>query len=115
MLADFGCGSGLSTGVLAQLAGRKTSLMGLDAAGDMLCIAAKDPALAAGLCLSDFREGAPLRPRCLDAAISISSLQWLFVGSNGGAQACSRFFAALASSLRPGARCAFQLYVPGKG
>ncbi|KAK2077549.1 hypothetical protein QBZ16_004394 [Prototheca wickerhamii] len=83
VLADFGCGSGLSTGVLAQLAGRKTSVMGLDAAGDMLCIAAKDPALATGLCLSDFREGAPLRPRCLDAAISISALQWLFVGSNG--------------------------------
>ncbi|KAL6776535.1 hypothetical protein ACKKBG_A21520 [Auxenochlorella protothecoides x Auxenochlorella symbiontica] len=112
LLADLGCGSGLSTAALLSLGGSRHAVVGLDAAGGMLSLAAQDPALRGCLARSDFGQGLPLRRASLQGAISVSALQWLFAAPDP-ARATRRFFADLHAALEPGARAAFQLYLPG--
>lgn len=113
LLADLGCGSGLSTAALLSLGGSRHAVVGLDAAGGMLTLAAQDPALRGCLARSDFGQGLPLRRASLQGAISVSALQWLFAAPDP-ARATRRFFADLHAALEPGARAAFQLYLPGE-
>ncbi|RMZ55356.1 hypothetical protein APUTEX25_002214 [Auxenochlorella protothecoides] len=112
LLADLGCGSGLSTAALLSLGGSRHAVVGLDAAGGMLTLAAQDPVLRGCLARSDFGQGLPLRRASLQGAISVSALQWLFAAPDP-ARATRRFFADLHAALEPGARAAFQLYLPG--
>uniref|UniRef100_A0A383W7G6 Methyltransferase type 11 domain-containing protein n=1 Tax=Tetradesmus obliquus TaxID=3088 RepID=A0A383W7G6_TETOB len=88
LIADIGCGSGLSGGLLSRLG---LPWLGLDIAADMLQIAAQHvhqpgssssssssaPCGCCGLLAADMGQGLPLRPGSLDGAISISALQWI--------------------------------------
>ena len=72
VLADLGCGSGLSAAALRQ-AGH--SVVGSDITRSMLQLAARHEGYAGALVLADFGQGMPLRQACLDGAISVSSVQ----------------------------------------
>lgn len=65
------------------------------------------------LMLADIGQGVPFRPGSLDAAISISAIQWLCnaESSNVSPQGrLTRFFNGLYSSLRRGGRAVCQFY-----
>lgn len=109
MLADIGCGSGLSCAAL-QEAG--SAWVGTDITPEMLRLAAQVPTSRGRLALSDFCQGLPLRSACLDGAISISAVQWL-CSSTDAAASTARFFAALRRCLAPGATAALQVYPEG--
>ncbi|KAF8066176.1 18S rRNA (guanine-N(7))-methyltransferase [Scenedesmus sp. PABB004] len=106
LTCDLGCGSGLSGALLTQLG---LPWVGLDVSEAMLALA---QAGGGGVARADLGQGLPLRAACLDAAISISALQWLLPapGGGGGAAAAARFFASLARCLRPGGAAAAQFY-----
>lgn len=65
------------------------------------------------LLLSDIGQGVPLRPGSIDAAISISAIQWLCNADSSDvspAGRLSRFFAGLYAALRRGGRAVCQFY-----
>jgi SAM-dependent methyltransferase len=73
-LADLGCGSGLSACAVRRAA--RHAWLGLDITDRMLRIAGTSQTGCAGhLALADLGQGLPLRPSCLDGAISISAVQ----------------------------------------
>jgi 18S rRNA (guanine1575-N7)-methyltransferase len=76
MLADLGCGSGLSCAALQQRTA-SAAWVGLDVTPEMLRIAAQQPSRAClgHLAVADLGQGLPLRALCLDGAISISAVQ----------------------------------------
>lgn len=65
-------------------------------------------------------QGLPLRPGSLDAAISISALQWIIQPAGGNSGSSDRhqaqqpklvlFFSSLARCLRPGGGAVAQFY-----
>ena len=116
MLADIGCGSGLSCRAL-QASG--AAWVGTDITREMLQLAAADGGCTGRLARADFGQGLPLRPGCLDGAISISAVQWLCSsggeGQAGPPPAMLRFFQALHACLAPGAAAALQVYPHGGG
>jgi 18S rRNA (guanine1575-N7)-methyltransferase len=96
LVVDIGCGSGLSGAVLAAEAGLRW--VGLDLSLDMLQLVA--PPAKGAVAASDMGHGLPLRPGSVDAAVSISAVQWLLQGP-GSAARMARFFASLHAALRP--------------
>ena len=76
VLADLGCGSGLSSAAARQAAGPGVRLLGSDASPAMLALATAPAGGCAGsVLLSDFGQGLPFRSGCLDGVISISAVQ----------------------------------------
>lgn len=108
MLADIGCGSGLSSAALAAVA-----WAGTDVTAEMLRLAAaRQPGCRGRIAQSDFCQGLPLRAGCLDGAISVSAVQWLCAAPDPAA-AMHRFFASLRRNLSPGGVAAMQVYPKG--
>lgn len=65
------------------------------------------------LLLADIGQGIPLRPGSVDAAISISAIQWLCNADESGVSAegrLGRFFGGLYAALRRGGRAVCQFY-----
>ena len=65
------------------------------------------------LLLADIGQGVPLRPGSIDAAISISAIQWLCNADSSDvspAGRLSRFFGGLYAALRRGGRAVCQFY-----
>lgn len=109
MLADVGCGSGLSG---RELTAAGHAWVGLDISPAMLQLAASADACAGRLGLADMAQGLPLRSGALDGAVSISAVQWL-CGRPGSEALLARLFNDLRRCLRPGAKAALQVYPEG--
>ncbi|KAI8474749.1 MAG: hypothetical protein J3K34DRAFT_490609 [Monoraphidium minutum] len=92
LVLDIGCGSGLSG---AALAAEGLAWVGSDLSPDMLQLAGPGSVF-----VSDMGQGLPLRPAAVDAAVSISAVQWLLQGPRSAARA-DAFFRSLRSVLRP--------------
>ena len=115
LIADVGCGSGLSG---EELARRGHAWVGVDLSAAMLARATRAPseggsrAVCEGAVLrGDFAQGLPFRERAFDGCVSVSAAQWLCVGDDAARRAkLHRFFAALRRCLRPGARAVLQIY-----
>ena len=107
LIADIGCGSGLSSEVIKA---RGHVSVGLDASQAML---ERGEGAATGAVLrGDFGQGLPFRERCFDGVVSISAAQWLCQGDDEAAidARLRRFFGSLHTMLRPGARACLQVY-----
>ncbi|KAL4448005.1 hypothetical protein ABPG75_005224 [Micractinium tetrahymenae] len=111
LVADLGCGSGLSAAALGRHAG-VGGWVGTDITPEMVQLAAASSSGAGGVAVSDFGQGLPLRAACLDGAISVSAVQWLCSAADPPAS-IRRFFSGLHRSLRPRARAALQIYPEG--
>lgn len=107
LIADIGCGSGLSGRTLTE---RGLPWVGADISPSMLRLASARPYCAGRLALADMAHGLPLRTAAFDAAVSISAVQWLCVAPRP-AEAAAAFFAALARALAPAGRAALQVYL----
>lgn len=121
VVADLGCGSGLSTAAVrgaskhATPDGRPLAVVGCDIAGDMVLEAARRlggrrgrlrPAV--GLLRSDFSQGLPFRDSAFSHAVSVSAIQWLATERER-----ESFFASLWRVLASGGRAALQFYPSG--
>ena len=109
VLADVGCGSGLSAEALSAAG---AAWVGFDLSAPMLRLAAAVPGSRGRLALADMAQGLALRPQSLDGAVSVSALQWLCHYPRPEAALCA-FFGSLFTSLKPGACAALQVYVKG--
>ncbi|RAH46435.1 18S rRNA methyltransferase BUD23 [Aspergillus aculeatinus CBS 121060] len=110
LILDAGCGSGLSSQIVSQ-AGHQ--VIGLDVSASMLQLSLEKDDEAVDLFLSDLGQGVPLRAGSLDAAISISAIQWLCNAESSDVSAegrLRRFFEGLYASLRRGGRAVCQFY-----
>ena len=108
LIADIGCGSGLSSRVIEE---RGHVWVGLDASQAMLETATGEGAEGA-VFRGDFSQGLPFKEQCFDGAVSVSAAQWLCQGDDEDVIAArlKRFFASLHEMLRPGARACLQVY-----
>ena len=109
LILDIGCGSGLSGEILTS-AGH--IWLGMDVSASMLSVALQRD-VEGDLLLSDVGQGIPLRPGSLDAAISISAVQWLCNAESrddSPEARLKRFFGGLYSALRRGGRAVCQFY-----
>jgi 18S rRNA (guanine1575-N7)-methyltransferase len=109
LLADIGCGSGLSGEVLEE-AGH--TWIGCDISPSMLSIATERDNEGDVMAL-DMGHGLPFRPGSLDGAISISAVQWLCNAdkrSHVPQRRLAKFFASLYRALARGARAVLQFY-----
>lgn len=108
LIADIGCGSGLSSRVIEH---RGHVWVGLDASQAMLETATGEGAEGA-VFRGDFSQGLPFKKQCFDGAVSVSAAQWLCQGDDEDVIAArlKRFFASLHEMLRPGARACLQVY-----
>ena len=108
LIADIGCGSGLSSRVIEE---RGHVWVGLDASQAMLETATGEGAEGA-VFRGDFSQGLPFKKQCFDGAVSVSAAQWLCQGDDEDVIAArlKRFFASLHEMLRPGARACLQVY-----
>ena len=108
LIADIGCGSGLSSRVIEE---RGHVWVGVDASQAMLETATGEGADGA-VCRGDFGQGLPFRKQCFDGAVSVSAAQWLCQGDDEDviATRLKRFFESLHEILRPGARACLQVY-----
>ncbi|PYH76145.1 methyltransferase [Aspergillus uvarum CBS 121591] len=109
LILDAGCGSGLSSEIISA-GGHQ--VIGLDISASMLDIAVQRD-IGSDLFLSDLGQGVPLRAGSLDAAISISAIQWLCNAESSDVSAegrLRRFFEGLYASLRRGGRAVCQFY-----
>ena len=115
MILDVGCGSGLSGAILSEVPpeqGGPHVWVGMDISPSMLEVALGRDS-EGDLFLADIGQGVPFRPGSFDAAISISTIQWLCNAesndvSPGGR--LKRFFEGLYASLRRGGRAVCQFY-----
>ena len=107
LIADIGCGSGLSSDVIKA---RGHVSVGLDASQAML--ETGEGAATGAVLRGDFGQGLPFRERCFDGVVSISAAQWLCQGDDDAAidARLGRFFGSLHTMLRPGARACLQVY-----
>lgn len=74
---------------------------------------ALDREVEGDLLLSDIGQGIPLRPGSIDAAISISAIQWLCNAESSDVSPegrLARFFGGLYAALRRGGRAVCQFY-----
>lgn len=114
-ILDVGCGSGLSGEILSSVpasAGGPHIWIGMDIAASMLDIALQRD-VEGDLLLADIGQGVPLRPGSIDAAISISAIQWLCNADSSEvspAGRLARFFGGLYAALRRGGRAVCQFY-----
>lgn len=115
LILDIGCGSGLSGEILSSVDpadGGPHIWIGMDISASMLNIALQRD-VEGDLMLADIGQGVPFRPGSLDAAISVSAIQWLCnaESSDVSPQArLARFFNGLYASLRRGGRAVCQFY-----
>lgn len=109
LLADFGCGSGLSTAemIFSPVRGagsaapgkrcpRTTFVLGFDASSAMLDSFDRRLRPAADLILADLAQGVPLRPHVLDGAISVGCAHYLCTSgpkNEAGERRLARFLA----------------------
>lgn len=114
-ILDVGCGSGLSGEILSSVElgqGGSHVWVGMDISASMLDIALQRD-VEGDLLLADIGQGVPFRPGSLDAAISISAIQWLCNAESSDATPqgrLSRFFNGLYASLKRGGRAVCQFY-----
>jgi 18S rRNA (guanine1575-N7)-methyltransferase len=109
LLADIGCGSGLSGEVLEE---HGHTWVGCDISQSMLAIA-NERENEGDLFALDMGTGLPYRPGTLDGAISISAVQWLCNAdktSHVPQRRLGLFFSSLYRALARGARAVFQFY-----
>ena len=109
LVLDIGCGSGLSGEILSS---SDHVWVGMDVSASMLAIALQRD-VEGDLLLSDIGQGIPLRPGSMDAAISISAIQWLCNAESkddSPEMRLKRFFGGLYSALRRGGRAVCQFY-----
>ena len=109
LLADIGCGSGLSGEVLEQ---EGHTWVGCDISTSMLAIA-NQRENEGDLIALDMGSGLPFRPGTLDGAVSISAVQWLCNAdktSHVPQRRLGLFFSSLYRALARGARAVFQFY-----
>ena len=115
LILDVGCGSGLSGEILSSVDpanGGPHIWIGMDISASMLDIALQRE-VEGDLLLADIGQGVPLRPGSLDAAISISAIQWLCNAESSDVSPrgrLSRFFNGLYASLRRGGKAVCQFY-----
>lgn len=115
LILDVGCGSGLSGEILSSIPpseGGPHIWIGMDISASMLDIALQRD-VEGDLLLADIGQGVPLRPGSIDAAISISAIQWLCNADSSDvspAGRLGRFFGGLYAALRRGGRAACQFY-----
>lgn len=84
----------------------------MDVSASMLDVALQRD-VEGDLMLSDIGQGVPFRPGSLDAAISISAIQWLCNAESSDVSPqgrMARFFNGLYASLRRGGRAVCQFY-----
>lgn len=84
----------------------------MDISASMLDIALQRD-VKGDLMLADIGQGVPFRPGSLDAAISVSAIQWLCNAGSSDASPLvrlARFFNGLYASLRRGGRAVCQFY-----
>lgn len=114
-ILDVGCGSGLSGEILSSVGsdqGGPHVWVGMDISASMLDIALQRD-VEGDLLLTDIGQGVPFRPGSLDAAISISAIQWLCNAESSDVTPqgrLSRFFNGLYASLKRGGRVVCQFY-----
>lgn len=109
LLADIGCGSGLSGEVLEE---HGHTWVGCDISTSMLEIANQRDN-DGDLFALDMGTGLPYRPGTLDGAVSISAVQWLCNAdktSHVPQRRLALFFSSLYRALARGARAVFQFY-----
>ncbi|GAB4824105.1 hypothetical protein N2152v2_011151 [Parachlorella kessleri] len=106
LLADVGCGSGLSG---RELSAAGHTWVGLDISSAMLQLAAADHACAGRVCLADMAQGLALRGGSFDGLVSISAVQWLCALPDSAA-ALARLFHAMRGCLKHQACAALQVY-----
>ena len=78
LIADIGCGSGLSSRVIEE---RGHVWVGVDASQAMLETATGEGAEGA-VFRGDFSQGLPFKKQCFDGAVSVSAAQWLCQGDD---------------------------------
>lgn len=114
-ILDIGCGSGLSGEILSSVDpvdGGPHVWIGMDISVSMLDIALQRD-VEGDLLLADVGQGIPFRPGSLDAAISISAIQWLCNADSSDVSPrgrLARFFNGLYASLRRGGKAVCQFY-----
>lgn len=114
-ILDVGCGSGLSGEILSSAdanQGGPHVWVGMDISASMLDIALQRD-VEGDLLLADIGQGVPFRSGSLDAAISISAIQWLCNAESSEVSPqgrLSRFFNGLYASLKRGGRAVCQFY-----
>lgn len=114
-ILDVGCGSGLSGEILSSVGsdqGGPHIWVGMDISASMLDTALQRD-VEGDLLLADIGQGVPFRPGSLDAAISISAIQWLCNAESSDVTPqgrLSRFFNGLYASLKRGGRAVCQYY-----
>ncbi|MCJ1429059.1 hypothetical protein MMC29_006972 [Sticta canariensis] len=115
LILDIGCGSGLSGEIISSVDPAKGGphlWIGMDISASMLDVALQRD-VEGDLLLADIGQGVPLRPGSLDAAISISAIQWLCNAESSDVSSqgrLARFFKGLYASLRRGGRAVCQFY-----
>ena len=115
LILDVGCGSGLSGEILSSVPaseGGPHVWIGMDISASMLDIALQRD-VEGDLLLADIGQGVPLRPGSIDAAISISAIQWLCNADSSDVSPVgrlARFFGGLYAALRRGGRAVCQFY-----
>ncbi|KAL8824409.1 MAG: hypothetical protein Q9191_005077 [Dirinaria sp. TL-2023a] len=115
LILDIGCGSGLSGEILSSVPpteGGPHIWIGMDISSSMLDIALQRD-VEGDLLLADIGQGVPLRPGSIDAAISISAIQWLCNADSSSVSPegrLSRFFSGLYAALKRGGRAVCQFY-----
>eukprot|EP00397_Hematodinium_sp_SG-2012_P031073 GEMP01032957.1.p1 GENE.GEMP01032957.1~~GEMP01032957.1.p1 ORF type:complete len:451 (+),score=105.00 GEMP01032957.1:235-1587(+) len=86
LLLDLGCGSGLSTSILA-LRWPRTFIIAADISAEMLHVGKRSGCLVKprmDTVKLDFSKPLPFRASIVDTAVSISAIQWLFVKNDSG-------------------------------
>lgn len=106
---DIGCGSSLSGEILTE---EGHIWCGMDISPDMLAVGLTRES-EGDLILQDIGQGIPFRAGTLDAAISISAIQWLCnadTSYNDPKLRLKRFFNTLFAALKKGGKFVAQFY-----
>ncbi|KAF2769854.1 S-adenosyl-L-methionine-dependent methyltransferase [Teratosphaeria nubilosa] len=114
-ILDVGCGSGLSGEILSSVPedeGGPHVWVGMDISSSMLGQALERD-VDGDMLLADIGQGVPFRAGSLDAAISISAIQWLCNAESSDVSPegrLKRFFDGLYASLKRGGKAVCQFY-----